>query len=370
MPALSIAPTLSALAAFTRFTPPPMHTLLRATSYKLRPPRPRPHNPGVGSAEAEVLRRGLAGPRQRASLLREHRFGSQPTIVLGGFVPNSTEQVFLLRGFLLNQGSVYYFNYASGGFSLDLLCAQLDDLVADLNIRHGQRPVILGVSFGCGVALEWLRQSRAAGRPREIAGLVLISPVACAADIVTPGEPKPSTLLGRALKPFLDSGVHVENSVVEKARLIFAKMFEAGAQNRTALHTLMTAEELTRLRDAVLAAIKNIDAPGACERVQSMTLMPPLSAWASPGQLPLTGAPALVLYAEKETAVLAENSPTRAAFETALLAFFPRGELKIVTGGAGSVVQHASLIFHYYQFRPHLAAFFRGLKSGKLRLAA
>jgi hypothetical protein len=33
-------------------------------------------------------------------------------------------------------------------------------------------------------------------------------------------------------------------------------------------------------------------------------------------------------------------------------------------------VQHASLIFHYFQFLPHVAAFYRGLKSGKTRLAA
>jgi alpha-beta hydrolase superfamily lysophospholipase len=370
MPALSFSPALSALAAFTRFTPPPMHTLLRATSYKLRPPRPRLHALPFARAEADVMARGLAVPRQRSALLREHRFGAQPTIVLGGFVPDSTEQVFLLRSFLLKHGSVYYFNYPAGGFSLDLLCAQLDDLVTDLNTRHGQRPVIVSVSFGSGIALEWLRRSRAAGRAADIAGLVLISPVACAADVVTPGELKPSTLLGRALKPFLDAGPRVENSVIEKSRVIFAKMFEAGAQNREALRALMTVEELHRLRDAVLGTIKNVDAVGACERVQSLRDMPALSAWAKPADLPLTDAPTLVLYAEKETAVLAENSPTRTALESALPAFFPRGEIRVVTGGAGSAVQHASLIFHYYQFLPHLAGFFRGLKSGKLRLAA
>ncbi len=368
MPALSLSP---ALLALTRFAPPPMHTLLRATGYKLRPPRPQPHAPAIARAQAEVLARGAARPHQRATLLCERRLGAQPTIVLGGFVPDSTEQVFLLRGFLLRQGSVYYFNYPRGGFSVELLCAQLDDLVHELNLRHGQRPAIFGVSFGAGVVLEWLRRARATGRQPDLAGLVLVSPVACSADVVVPGETKPSTLLGRALRPYLEAGERVPDAVVEKSRAIFAKMFEAGAQNREALRTLMTAAELHALRAAVLGAIRTIDATGAGERVQAMCAMPPLSAWTTSAQLPLSHAPTLVLYAEKESAVLTESSPTRLALTSALPVFFPRGELRTVTGGAaGSAVQHASLIFHYFQFLPHVAAFYRGLKTGKLRLAA
>jgi hypothetical protein len=83
----------------------------------------------------------------------------------------------------------------------------------------------------------------------------------------------------------------------------------------------------------------------------------------------LSTAPALVLYAEKETAVLHERSPTRAALATTLSAFFPAGTLQVVGGGT-SPVQHASLIFHYFQFLPPITAFYRGLKSGKVRLAA
>jgi hypothetical protein len=99
--------------------------------------------------------------------------------------------------------------------------------------------------------------------------------------------------------------------------------------------------------------------------------MPPLSPWLTPEQLPLSEAPTIVLYAEKESAVLAVGSPTRTAFESALPAFFPRGELRVVASAAGgSPVQHASLIFHYFQFLPLVAGFYRGLKSGKFPLAA
>jgi pimeloyl-ACP methyl ester carboxylesterase len=372
MPALSLSPALSLLATFARIAPPqPVHTFFRATGYKLRPPRPRPHPALVTRAQEAVLARGLAERRQGASILCERRLGATPTIVLGGFVPDATEQVFLLRGFLLRRGSVYYFNYPRGGFSPELICAQLDDLVEELTRSHGQRPVLFGVSFGAGLVLDWLRRSRAAGRSPALGGLILVSPVACAADIVVPGEAKASTLIGRALKPYLDTQGTVGASVIDKSRAIFAKMFEAGAQNREALRALMTAGELRHVRDSVLAAIQNIDATGACERVHALRDMPALSPWSAPEQLPLTEAPALVLYAEKETAVIAAGSPTRAAFENALPAFFPHGELRIVASeDGGSPVQHASLIFHYFQFLPLVASFYRGLKSRKLSLAA
>lgn len=372
MPALTLSPALSILAAFARLSPSqPVHTFFRAAGYKLRPPKALPHPAAVTRAQDALLARGAAEPRQRASVLCERRFGSIPTIVLGGFVPDSTEQVYLLRGFLLRRGSVYYFNYPRGGFSPDLICAQLDDLVEELNYLHGQRPVIFGVSFGVGLVVEWLRRARAAGRNPELAGILLVSPVACAADIVVPGEAKASTLIGRALKPYLDSGGTIEPSVIEKSRTIFAKMFEAGAQNREALRSIITLGELHYLRTSVLGAIQNLDTAGACERVNALRLMPPLSPWSSPEQLPLSEAPTLVLYAEKETAVIAAGSPTRASFETALSAFFPRGALEVVSsGGEGNPVQHASLIFHYFQFLPRVSAFYRGLKSGKLPLAA
>lgn len=386
MPALTLPPAFAALAAFSRFVPAqPVHTFLRTTGYKLRPPRPVPHAPRITRAQDAVLASGAATPRQRNAVLCERRLGAVPTIVLGGFVPDATEQVFLLRGLMLRQGSVYYFHYPRGGFSLELLCAQLDDLVEELNTIHGQPPAIFAVSFGAGAAMEWLRRARLAGRRPEIAGLVLVSPVGCAEDIVTPGELKPTTLLGRALKPYVDAGKLADAAVVEKSRAIFAKMFEAGAQNREGLRTLMTAGELKNLRDAVLAAIQRIEVTGACERVQSMQLMPPLAAapfqggiGSGVGASPSAGgrtevfthAPTCIFYAEKENAVLAERSPTRAAFAARLHDFFPRGRMEVIRAATGAPVQHASLIFHYFQFLPPIAAFYRGVKSRKLPLAA
>ncbi|MGC4072010.1 MAG: hypothetical protein QM760_05745 [Nibricoccus sp.] len=120
MTANTFAPALSFFSAFGRMSPTqPLRTLIRTTGYKLRPPKPLPFSPEVRRAQEAVLAGGVAGPHQKAEILHEVRNGPTPTIVLGGFVPDATEQVFLMRGFLLKHGSVFYFNYPRQWVFLD-----------------------------------------------------------------------------------------------------------------------------------------------------------------------------------------------------------------------------------------------------------
>jgi hypothetical protein len=370
MPALSLAPAFSLLAAFQRASPVhPLRTLLRTAEDKRNPSCAAPHRPEVRAAQDDLLARGGAGPHQRVTVLREHGKGRTPTLVLGGFVPDSTEQVFLLRQFFLRAGDLYYFNYPRHGFSLDLVCAQLDDLVAELE-RRGQPPVIFSVSFGCGLVLEWLRRCRLAGRQPALAGVVLVSPVACTADLISPSKSKPGTLLGRALQPYLDAATRSHPGTIEKSRLIFARMFEAGAQNKLALATLLTRSELKHLHAAVMTAIRGITLTGATERVRALDTLVAPSTYFSPALLPLTDAPALVLFAEREDAVIEAGSPTRFALESAPRAYFSRGRVRIIVNRFGPPVQHASLIFHAFDFLPAIEAFYRPLKGAKLEAAA
>lgn len=371
MPALSLNPA-SLLTAFGRMSPAqPFRTLIRTTGYKLRPPRPLPYSPSHTIAQSAVIASGKASLTDMATILREHRKGAVPTIVLGGFVPDATEQVFLMRGFLLKQGSVYYINYSREGFSMDLLLAQLDDLVEDLARSHGQRPVIFAVSFGAGVVMEWLKRARKAGRKVHLRGVILISPVACTEDLLTPGSAKASTLLGRAVKPYVDAHDRVvDGSAIEKSRGIFTKMFEAGAQNKESLRALMTRGELQQLRSAVLNTIQAIQPIAACERVRSLREMEPPSAYFSQTVLPLSEAPTLILYAEKESSVIVDHSPTRFALQSAHRAYFPHSHYRVITNSRGAPVQHASLIFHCFNFLPPISAFYKHLRTGKIFKAA
>ncbi len=366
---LTLTPALALLGALQRLSPVrPLHTLMRSAEDRRHPRHLQPHEPVVRHRQDGILGCAGAGLHQRATILVERGRGGQPTIVLGGFVPDATEQVFLLRQQLLRRGDVFYVNYAATGFSLDLVCAQLADLTDEL-AAAGRRPVLLGVSFGAGLLLEQLRRDRAAGGTAPVAGIVLVSPVACVADVLAAGPGKPGSLVGRALKPHLEAGAGEKQ--VENSRVIFARMFESGAKNRAALRMLMTAPEAGQLREAVLGTIQRVTAAGARERVQALRALPAPPSYFAPGLLPLTAAPVLVLYAESEESVLDRGSPTRFAFEAGLRAYFPSGRLKVVTALPGAApVQHASLIFHAFEFRPHLEAFYTRLKSRRLRSAA
>jgi len=226
------------------------------------------------------------------------------------------------------------------------------------------------VSFGSGLVLEWLKRARRAGRRVDVGGLVLISPVACVEDLLTNGEAKPSTLLGRAVKPYVEHEARIQPGHIEKSRAIFTKMFEAGAQNKESLRALMTRGELRQLRDSVIGTIQAIDANGACERMTALRQMEAPCSYFSQVLLPLCTAPVLILYAEKESAVLTETSPTRFAMTSAHQAYFPQSQCKTITNRRGSPVQHASLIFHCFNFLPPISAFYKRLKSKKVQRAA
>jgi pimeloyl-ACP methyl ester carboxylesterase len=358
-------PASSLLNAVGRFSPRvPLQTLIRSTRFRLLPPRPLPYEAGSRKAEHAVMAAGTGRADQRATILREYRRGGIPTIVLGGFVPDATEQVFLLRDRLLKSGSIYYVNYSPKGFSTDLLFAQLEDLIDDL-ASHGQRPVLFGVSFGVGLILEWMRRARETGRKIQIRGSIFISPVACIEDVLASGKTK-QTLLGRAIKPIVEKEGHIDITAIQRARTIFVKMFEAGAQNKETMRTLMSGAELKKLRDAVIGMIQGIEEDGAGQRVHALTQMRPPSSYFSQKILPLSDAPTLIMYAEKESSVLTEQSPTRFALESAHRAYFPHSHFRVIANQDGNPVQHASLIFHCVNFTPPISAFYQHLKSGKI----
>jgi pimeloyl-ACP methyl ester carboxylesterase len=368
MPAINLAPAFSFFSSFSRLSPTqPIQTLIRNTENKLRPPCQLPFTPAIRKRQEAVLVSGAAGVHQAVNILHEKRIGRAPTIVLGGFIPDATEQVFLMRGFLLKHGSIYYFNYPNHGFSIDLLLAQLDDLVEELAEHHGQRPVIFSVSFGAGLVMEWLKRARRAGRHIDLRGIILISPVACVEDLLAPGDAKPTTLLGRAIKPYVDPHKLADEQTVAKSRAIFTKMFEAGAQNKESLRGLMTRKELRQLRDAVMNTIQTIESAGACERVQAIKQLETPSSYFSQTLLPLSSAPTLILYAEKESSVIADHSPTRFVLESAHRAYFTDSQHKLITNHRGSPVQHASLIFHCFNFLPTISAFYRRVKNNHVR---
>jgi len=364
MPALNLSPMLSLVAQLRHNPAAPLRMWLRTTDHKIRPPNAQPHRPRIQSRQAAVLAGGLARPQQQAQILSEPAMGAQPTIVVGGFVPDAMDALYLLRGSLRRQGSLYTLNHPPEGFSTDLFLAQLADLIEEVTAAHHRPPVVIGISFGGGLVLELLRRATAHETAPALAGLVLISPVACVADLLDPTAPKATTLLGRVIKPYVEIQGPADGVIIERSRAVFLKMFEAGAQNRAALGLLLTRQETQRLRAAVLATINRITPTGVLERVRA------LCEFSLPGETRcLSRAPTLILYAEKESAVLVDNSPTEQVLRQQTLKCFPLGHCLTVRNTPENPVQHASLIFHAQNFEPLLSSFYRRIKPTQYRAA-
>ena len=117
-----------------------------------------------------------------------------------------------------------------------MFTAQLTDLIEYL-AGKGQKPLLMGVSFGCGLlsnflrhADEWVHES--------IRGIVLVSPVITTDDLIRPVEQKRDgvRMLESILKKIMSADPENEKDIdknVERSRRCFQALFNTGAENRT-----------------------------------------------------------------------------------------------------------------------------------------
>ena len=296
----------------------------------------------------------------RALIYKEKGSGSIPTIVVGGFVPDATEQVEFQRALFREYGSIYYLNYPRHGFSTELFFAQLADLIEDLNNRD-QRPVLFGVSFGCGLIARFLQETPEAAMLR-IRGVVMTSPVLCTEDLIRPPHEKSGgvRMLESNLRRILSAGSDGEvlGRQIERARRCFQALFETGAQNR-----VLSSRHLS-IRKKIMQVIENTPAAGGYQRVLA------LKQFARPdGVRPIFSGPALTLLAEDEENLLVPGSPTLAMLRNPdkKKALFPRGLLRRVASGTpGDAVAHASLIFHHHCYNPLIRTWYEKLQAPRL----
>jgi hypothetical protein len=293
----------------------------------------------------------------RNQIFKEKGAGSIPTIVIGGFVPDATEAVEFQRELFRQYGSIYYFNFARNGFSVEMFFAQLADLIEDIN-RSGKKPVIFSISFGCGLVGAFLR-SELNDPSLKIKGVLMASPVLCTADLVREEREKGSgvRMLESNLKRILRSNRDSEEDVgrqIERARRCFQSLFEAGAENRQLNHRHLS------IRKKIMDVVNNTPAIGGYERVLALREFTP----PDHGR-PIFAGPSLVLLAEREEDILVPASPTLAALRSyeSRAVLFPRGKVKmVVSGNHDDTVSHASLIFHQHCYNPLIDAWYGRLQ--------
>lgn len=320
----------------------------------------KPFTPRNRHRELLVKERVASYHAVRNHIFKEKGSGGIPTIVVGGFVPDATEAVEFQRPLFREYGSIYYVNYSRNGFSPEMFCAQLADLIEDIN-RRGKKPVLFAVSFGCGLVRRFLDSSFNAPS-LGIRGVVMASPVLCTADLIRERSERSSgvRMLESNLRRILASdGTREEevNRQIERARRCFQSLFEAGAGNRTLSHRHLS------IRRKIMDVVAHTPARGGYERVQA------LGAFPAPGAETIFAGPALLLLAEREEDILVPSSPTMAALRDTerRSSLFPRGKVRmVVSGRRGDEVAHASLIFHHHCYNPLIESWYDKLQAPRL----
>lgn len=314
--------------------------------------------------EFAILNRDKDSYRMRCQIFREKVTGNVPTIVLGGFVPDATETVEFQRKLLRQHGSIYYLNYSRNGFSLEMFTAQLTDLIEDL-ARKGQKPLIMGVSFGCGLLSNFLQQADEHVH-ESIRGLILVSPVITTDDLIRSTDKKRDgiRILESNLKKIMSADPENESDInkhVERSRRCFQALFNAGAENR-----ILSVRHLS-IRKKIFDVIEFTTARGGFERVTALQKFsfPELGNTLFPG-------PVLVLLAENESDILVPSSPTLKLFSdpSQYSRIFPSCRVKAVKSHIkGDGVAHASLIFHFEAYNTLLENWYDKLLYPRFQLA-
>ncbi len=344
-----IRPVVSAFTAAAGF--------MRAIALKRFIPKTR-------SREFALLEQNPDSHRMRCQLFREKGSGNVPTIILGGFVPDATETVEFQRSLLRQHGSIYYVNYGRNGFCLEMFTAQLTDLIEDL-ARKGQKPLIMGVSFGCGLLSHYLQHATEQVHA-TIRGLVLASPVFTTDDLIRAPEQKRDgiRILESNLKKIVAANPDDEQDItkqIERSRRCFQALFNSGAENRP-----LSVRHLA-IRRKINDVIEYTTARGGFERVMALRDF----------RFPLLGrtlfsGPVLTLLAENEGDTLVPSSPTLKLFSESTLycRLFPFCNVKKVKSRrADDRVAHASLIFHHEAYNSVLEGWYDKLLYPRLQVA-
>jgi hypothetical protein len=284
--------------------------------------------------------------------------GRLPTIVIAGFLPDATESIEYQREHLVRYGDVYYLNYPRDRFSTRLLFAEMTALIRQLNAR-GQRPVLFSICFGSGLVVRYIRESMAASR-LGIAGLVMVSPVLCAADMARLDAEAPpdehARLRERAARMFFLRDTHedIERGVA-KARRAFTILF------RRERVTRLLNDRNTAIMARVLAAVDEITTAGYYERALALKAL----TWPT-ADAPIFHGPALVLFAEDEDGVFVPSSPTLAALRrpSAAAKLFPHAAVhEVASADAEDPVVHGSIAVHHHYFNPFIVGWYDRLRS-------
>jgi len=285
-------------------------------------------------------------------------------LLIPGLVPDGPEtflrQAAMLHGF----GSSTTFTYPYEDYDLDQVLAAIGHEV-DKAHGAGKWPVLIGVSVGGGLCLEWLRRRRDQQQALNIRALILVSPLTCLKDL--------SSLLGRIFESIIkehERGPEGDpDAALERGRSFFKQLAsrsvtvkdeKSGWKKVLGLLTPQGIQELRerKIRKRIDATLAGVSPKGAMARVMSLRHFVGLDA---KPKGPLAEVPTLLLWGSKERQTLNMDGPGTSQLCRPDLAYryFPDCEVHWLYAADGSEVPHASLLKHASSFNKLMRRFLK-----------
>ena len=275
--------------------------------------------------------------------------GPHHLFLLPGLVPDGRETFLRQQSLFRSFGTVTTVNYPYDAFDLDRLLQVMAGRIRSAAAR-GERPVIVGVSVGGGVALELLRRTQQEELP--LAGIMLVSPLTCADDL--------APLLRRFVDPILNPVAGSDPAeALEKGRAFFRSLASRsmGEPLRSPWKALLTPPHgWIQLRDQAIRTriertLDGIPAAGGMERVMAIGRF--VGVHEVRGRL--HSAPTLLLWGSRERPTLRMDGPGTGLLCRPDMAsrLFPDAEIQWVYDREGGDVPHGSLLKHAAAFNVH-----------------
>lgn len=295
--------------------------------------------------------------------LERHK-GSGPFhfLLVPGLVPDGRETFLRQRPLFLGRGDASVVTWPYGAFDLEAVMRGVERFVEEA-LAERRKPVLVGVSVGGGVVLEYLRRRREAGSPPAIAATILLSPLSSVDDL--------SSVLKRLWTPIVaDSGDPAK--ALEKGRGFFRQLASKSggrtAKNAlTSLLGMLTPGGLEEIADAPIrkrieTTLSLIPPSGAIERCKALRGFAGLEAGERVRD-GLSDAPTLILWGSKERHTLDMEGPGSSVLCRPDLAerHFKAVEVHWIYTKKGEPVPHASLLKHHKAYAKPLRRFLKRL---------